>query len=422
MVSSRLRQLRDERGLSLRDLAKRTFHGKTYLHELETGRKSPTMQVAQRLDDVLEAGGELAALAAIRPGVRRREFVAAAGLATALPHTLLAHGRHVGAATPGRLAARIARLRRLDNHLGGADTHHLYAAEVDATARLVRDGAYDESTGRQLLAVLAEQAQLAGWAAFDAGNHRDADRLYRLSLAAARDAEDASLAANGMAFLAYQQLALGGQAADTAAAACDTAGTAATIGVRALLHLRTAWAYAVAGDAAAVDRHLDIGTTCLAEHDDRPDPDWVYWVDRTEDEIMTGRCWSVLHRPVRAIPVLERALAGFDDTHARDKALYLSWLADAYIDANEIEQACATAAAAIRLSGGIGSIRPGQRLDAVVARVEPHADLPCVIELRALAAEVSRRNAARLRSGGCFAMVCDDVDRDGGFVAMPVYV
>lgn len=106
---------------------------------------------------------------------------------------------------------------------------------------------------------------------------------------------------------------------------------------------------------------------------------------------MTGRCWAVLHRPMRAIPALERALAEFDDTYARDKALYLSWLADAYFDANEVEQACATAVTAVRLAGGAGSIRPGQRLDSVLNRLEPHADLPCVVELRALAAEMSRR-------------------------------
>ncbi|MFI1195533.1 helix-turn-helix domain-containing protein [Micromonospora sp. NPDC020750] len=389
--AARLRQLRDDRGLSLRGLAKLAHHGKSYLHELETGAKVPTSHVAQRLDKILEAGGELVALAAARPGLRRREFVAVAGLAATLPHTLLAHGRRVGADTPGRLLDRTARLRRLDNHLGGADTHRLYAAEVDATAHLIQDGSYDETTGRQLLAVLAEQAQLAGWAAFDAGRHPDADRLYRVSLAAARDADSAALAGNALAFLAYQQQALHRTATDTATAACDTAGTTATPGVRALLHLRAAWAHALTGDSAATERHLNVGTTCLTEHDDRPEPDWVYWVDRTEGEIMTGRCWTVLHRPVRAIPVLERALAGVDDTCARDKALYLSWLADAYLDANEVEQACATAVLAVRLAGGVGSIRPGQRLDSVLNRLEPHAGLPCVVELRALIAEVSRR-------------------------------
>ncbi|KAB1946096.1 helix-turn-helix transcriptional regulator [Micromonospora sp. ALFpr18c] len=384
-----MRQLRDAQRISLRNLAKITYHGKTYLHELETGMKKPTSQVAQRIDDALNAAGELVALAT-QPTIRRREFVAAAGLAAALPHTLLGHGRHVGPGTAGRLAERTARLRRLDNFLGGADTHRLYQAEADSTTRLIQEGSYSETVGRQLLAVLAEQTQLAGWAAFDSGRHADAERLYRTSLSAARDADDHALTGNAFAFLAYQQLALGQPAADTAAAGCETASTA-TPTVRALLHLRAAWAYAVEGNAAAADQQLAHGTTCLTEHDDRPEPDWVYWVDHVEGEIMTGRCWTVLRRPMRAIPVLERALARFDDTHSRDKALYLSWLADAYLDANEVEQACATAGTAIGLAGGVGSVRPAQRLNTFLNRLEPHAEMPCVVELRSLAAEASTR-------------------------------
>ena len=288
----RLRQLRAERGLCLRDLAKLTYHGKTYLHELETGAKSPTPQTARRVDDALQAGGELAALAATSHGIRRRELVAAAGVGrrTSGSHLLLAHGRRVGTATSAQLAERTARLRRLDNYLGGADTRRMYAAELEATTRLIQNGAYSQPTGRQLLAILAEQAQLAGWAAFDAGDHRDAEGKFRVSLAAARDAQDRALTGNGLAFLAYQQLTVGGRGADTASAACEAAGNTATPRVRTLLHLRAAWAFAVAGDAPTADGRLGIGTTVLAEQDERQEPDWVYWVDSTEGEIMTGRC------------------------------------------------------------------------------------------------------------------------------------
>jgi transcriptional regulator with XRE-family HTH domain len=62
-----LRRLRAERGLSLRDLARRAVHGKSYLHEIETGAKPPTVDLARRLDIALDARGELAAL--VQPGV-----------------------------------------------------------------------------------------------------------------------------------------------------------------------------------------------------------------------------------------------------------------------------------------------------------------------------------------------------------------
>lgn len=67
----------------------------------------------------------------------------------------------------------------------------------------------------------------------------------------------------------------------------------------------------------------------------------MFWVDETEVQIMAGRCWSELRRPLRAVPILESVLARYDDTHARDKALYLTWLAVAYLDAAEPEQAAA---------------------------------------------------------------------------------
>ncbi|AVT34327.1 transcriptional regulator [Plantactinospora sp. BC1] len=375
-----MRQLRAERGISLRELARVAFYGKSYLHELETGAKEPTQQAAQRIDDALGARGELTALATT--GIRRREVIARAGMAVALPQTMLDYGRRVGPEVPRQIAERTARLRRIDDYLGGADTYEMYTAELRSTVRLIEQGDYADTTGRALLSVCAEQAQMAGWAAFDAGRYGDAEQLYRTSLSAARDADDPPLAGNAMAFLAYQDLTLGRPATPTITAACDTAEPTATPGVRALLHMRRAWIHAVDQQHHEAERHLGIGVTCLTEQDERPDPDWVYWVDHEEAEIMTGRCWTVLHRPLRAIPILESVLNRYDDTHARDKALYLSWLADAYLDANEVEQCCTTAAKALRLSADVASVRPRQRIESLLRRLDPYARLGCVADLR----------------------------------------
>ena len=59
---SRLRALVEERGLTFRSLAARSFYSSSYLHDLASGKKPPTVEVARRLDDVLGAGGELVAL------------------------------------------------------------------------------------------------------------------------------------------------------------------------------------------------------------------------------------------------------------------------------------------------------------------------------------------------------------------------
>jgi transcriptional regulator with XRE-family HTH domain len=55
-----MRELRQLRGLSLRDLERLVFYGKSHLHSLESGTKPPTAEAAQRIDRVLSAGGELA--------------------------------------------------------------------------------------------------------------------------------------------------------------------------------------------------------------------------------------------------------------------------------------------------------------------------------------------------------------------------
>ncbi|MGY5131899.1 XRE family transcriptional regulator [Streptomyces nigrescens] len=318
--------------------------------------------------------------------VRRREFFkasAGAGLAIGLPELdQVKTGRRIGHIIPDQLRKRTARLRRLDDVLGGGDTYRVYLGEHLATKRLIRDGDYAEETGRALLSVLAEQAQQAGWAAFDGGKHADAGSLYEDSYQAATQAGDTSLAGNALAFLAYQKINGDRQAGiEIALSACHTAGPDAPPGVRALLQERLAWAYAVAGHASATEQALNDAETALSEDDGAPQPDWVAWVDRNELQIMTGRCWTELRRPLRAVPVLEDALAKYDDAHARDKSLYLSWLADSYMAAGEVEQAASITSRALDLSAGVASVRPRQRLAPTLRRLGNHRDLPAVAEV-----------------------------------------
>ncbi|MFF9097546.1 XRE family transcriptional regulator [Streptomyces sp. NPDC014802] len=319
--------------------------------------------------------------------MHRRGFLkstTSVGLAAALPdiaHAPSAGGR-IGSDVPRRLQQRTARLRRLDDVLGGGDTYRTYLSEYHHTRGLLRDGSYTQDTGRGLLSVLAEQAQQAGWAAFDSGRHAEARGLYEASHKAAQQAEDAQLAGNALAFLAYQQLPTDRQAGvQVAARSCATAGPHAAPGVRALLYERLAWAHAVAGQADETEHALEAAHDALAEADDAPQPDWASWVDSTELQIMTGRCWTELGRPLRAVPVLETALSQYDNRHARDKSLYLSWLARAYLQAGEVEQAARVTDQALDLSSGVASVRPRERLAPVLKRLAEHRSLPKVAAL-----------------------------------------
>ena len=307
-------------GLSQGALAQRLGVERSTVVRWEAGKTAPApwarpplaqaLQVSEeQLDDLLrEAEGDDAA-------VDRRAF---AGLATGLALVPLARARsgsRIGATHVQQLQLRTARLRRLDDHLGGMDTYAVYTSEMAATERLIKSASYSGATARALTGVLAEQAQMAGWAAFDAGRFTDSRRHYRHALTAAQESGDAGLEGNSLAFIAYEK-------ADSATAEESTrvAGTRTTPRVRALLHERLAWAHAVSGQALASERALEAAALAVSEPTTDPEPDYVFWVDPLEIDIMTGRCLSELGKS-RAIPVLESALTRYDDTHSRDKAL-----------------------------------------------------------------------------------------------------
>jgi tetratricopeptide (TPR) repeat protein len=147
------------------------------------------------------------------------------------------------------------------------DTYGVYVNEEAATEKLIKSASYSSSTARALTAVLAEQAQMAGWAAFDAGRYTDSRRHYRLALSAARESGDPGLEGNSLAFMAYEKAD-----SQTAAESTRVAGAAATPRVRALLHERLAWAYAVAGRASAAGRALDQAVAAVNEPTSGPDP------------------------------------------------------------------------------------------------------------------------------------------------------
>ncbi|WP_344800994.1 helix-turn-helix transcriptional regulator [Actinokineospora diospyrosa] len=279
------------------------------------------------------------------------------------------------------LANRTARLRRLDNHLGGRDTYNLYLSEMSSTIGYVKHAHSNPQLERELIKIIAEQAQLTGWAAFDAGMHAEARKHYQASLSAAREANDPALTGNALAFLAYQEVGTTGPNVALAEASFAAAEVDATPRVRALLLERKAWTYAVAGNYQATSRALEGARVALRAQDDRPEPDWVFWVDENEIEIMSGRCWTALGRPNDAVAALEAALANFDETHARDKSLYLTYLANALIDSSEVEQAAHVTARSMDLARGVGSVRPLALISEVMHRLREHRGLDPVSAL-----------------------------------------
>ncbi|NGN92642.1 helix-turn-helix transcriptional regulator [Nocardioides sp. KC13] len=166
----RLRELRNSRGLSLRQLATLAYVSKSQISEWETGRRRPSLDLAQTLDEALGANGELASLVIERP-------------TDVLVSAAIAAPRQIDAEQVEALPGTLAFSRRLDDSLPASAL--LPAVEgqwatVQILARDVRGPA-----ARDLHLVAAQYGQFAGWMNSQVRNDKRAESLLST---AARDA------------------------------------------------------------------------------------------------------------------------------------------------------------------------------------------------------------------------------------------
>ncbi|MFJ8754705.1 helix-turn-helix transcriptional regulator [Streptomyces sp. NPDC102441] len=296
-------------------------------------------------------------------------------------------GVRVGMGQVDDLQQRVHGLRLADDFLAGGDLMRPALRELRTAVRTFREHLYTETVGRQLLVQIGELAQIAGWIASDAGQHAEAERIYRLGLSAATQAEDRTLAGNLAGSLAYQLSNTGREleGLHLARAALDGAGSDAPPKARALYLDRVAWAHTKSGGTENTQQAMrtlgEASEALSTDSEGTESPAYLYWVDAGELQVMESRVYTELRRPLRAVPLLRDVLGRYDATHTRELALYLSWLAVAYADANEPEEAAATAERVISLSADVASERTAERVRVILARLAEYADVP---EVRAV--------------------------------------
>ncbi|MEV0237826.1 transcriptional regulator [Nonomuraea sp. NPDC050786] len=332
----------------------------------------------------LFAGTDAAPTLAVEESAKLASLADVPRVEDVLARVVSGTGRRVGAGTVVALESRVHALRLADDVVPGGELVEPAFRQLDQAVSLYRDSSHREDVGRAMLGVLAELAQVAGWIAADAGQAARAASTYRLGLSAAREAGDPALESNLIGSLAY--LTTNGPtpdaALDLAQAAVELANRSASPRARALAWDRMAWAQARVGVTGLATRALGEAATALTEAGPAPERPWLYWVSAGESQVMEARAYTELRRPLRAIPVLARVLDAYDTSHARELALYLSWLAVAFADAREPEAAAATAGRMFDLSDGMASHRTAERARTVLSRLSPYrADVPEVAEL-----------------------------------------
>ncbi|WP_206502210.1 helix-turn-helix domain-containing protein [Streptomyces chrestomyceticus] len=391
-IGANIRQLRERRGWSQARLAREICRaagvrgepvGRQEVSRWETGKRTPREWLpflAAALGVSVDTLGESQRLAE-PPLPTLADYLPAED---SLAPLSAREGRRVGIGIVADLQQRVHGLRLADDVIAGGDLIRPALRELRSAVKLYRESTHVGKVGRELLRQIGELAQIAGWIASDAGQHEEAESIYRLGISAARQAEDHTLAGNLAGSLAYQLSNTGREVegVQLAHAALADAGADAPAKARALYLDRVAWAHTKTGEAQSAMRALGEASEALTRDSGGNEaPAYLYWVDAVELQVMESRVYTELRRPLRAVPLLRDVLSRYDATHTRELALYLSWLAVALADANEPEEAAVTAERVLTLSADVASERTAERGRVILARLEEFRDVP---EVRAV--------------------------------------
>ncbi|RZU48485.1 helix-turn-helix protein [Krasilnikovia cinnamomea] len=346
----RLRQFRQRRGLSVRQLAALSRYGKSYVHDLETGRRVPNPAVARRLDEALDAGGGLVHLAA--------------------PHTepALVHALTLPvAASPAdqpMTDEHVQQLHETVKHLVALDTLHgsesLYATAVrafrNAHRRLATAGA-EQAARSDLQVVIAEVGEVAAWLAYDS-EHQDISRqIANEAMLIARMAGDSSMQRFLLSHLSMQATYLerGSEALDLAnRVIAERPRSRRVVG---MMRVRRARALGQLGDGTRALAELQRASGELAGGVGPNDPAWSWWLHSAELAVHEARIRSAAGDGRGSVAASERSVRELPAGQGRDQALYRAWLVSDLVDVGAWRDAGEVAEQLIARSAVAGSAR-----------------------------------------------------------------
>ncbi|MGH8901633.1 MAG: helix-turn-helix domain-containing protein, partial [Egibacteraceae bacterium] len=404
LLGSRLRRLREERGLSQQRLASLVSFSSQHVGAVERGAAPVSGEFVAECDAALDAGGCLLelfpAVVAERAAERHRRQSrrraeqgrfsdrSRGGVPPGIPEVSLPGAVPARAAAMG--AARQPRVSRIDAALVEdlelvTDSHRrlyhrLKSSELLApvtshlrVATCLLEGAATAPLRRRLAAIAVEAAGLAAWLAFDLNNDRMMKEYYRQSVAAVDEAGDRALGAYVVGFRAAAAMGL----ADLRASlrhlgeANGRAAHSATATMQAWLAGLHAQAWAMTSDASSCRCALRRADTAMGRARPDEDPAWMYAFDRARLAGQRGACFLALRRPHDARAALREALASLGPTCSRHRANLLVDLACTHLQTRDLAEACRLLHVAHEIFVEAGSAAGLRRIERLCAKLRP---------------------------------------------------
>jgi len=288
--------------------------------------------------------------------------------------------------------------RRLDNQYGGGHVRESVVRYLDReVAPLLQDGRFTATTGRALFSAAAEATQLAGWCAYDTGEHGIAQRYLIHALDLARAVGDDCLGAEILAAMSHQATYLGNATAaiDLAQAAGRTAQRAGVPVLVAEAAVMEAHAHARRHDGRACAASLTTAEQALDRADRSRDPQWIAYFDEAYMSAKFGHCFRELGQAKQAERFAARSLH-MDGRYVRGRAFNLALLATVHAQQGEPERACTIGTEALTLTAELKSARATDYVRKLQSQLAPHAKAPTVRRFNArVNATLSDRAQAR---------------------------
>jgi transcriptional regulator with XRE-family HTH domain len=362
-------------------------------------RGTPSLHRLARLAQIYEvtASDLLAGWADFRPvlpaaersrypvDVNRRQFIGLGSLAlSALPLPAGKQLPRIGASDLAVLETNLLALWHADEARGGAAVYQDVCSQLVAVRELRERTTYGSTVGRGLLVVPGTLDELAGFTAYDAGDHSTAQAHFHAALRTARVADDNELATYVMAQLANQASYLGHgvEVVELTEAAQRISHSFARPRLIAVLSSREAEGHALRGDARAASEALGRAESELADAGDDGD-EWFAYFTPEMLAASKGRTWLALGAPAAAERATSDSVGG--GLARRPLALNHVEHAGALIASGQLDHAAAVTVETVKLGQDVASGRLRRALTSLRPAFEGHeANAQVAVALDAL--------------------------------------
>ncbi|MEU9686168.1 hypothetical protein [Amycolatopsis japonica] len=230
--------------------------------------------------------------------------------------------------------------------------------------------------GVEYFRAVAALTRLAGWTAYDIGQHALAQRYLYLGFRLAKAAQDKPLCGRILAGMSHQANFLGyfDRAVYLARAAAHGANGHATATTMALFHAMEARALASQGKATETAAALTAAEQWLDRSDPDKDPDWIRYFDRAELHAEFAHCFRDLGDASRAVEHAAASIAASENVYVRSLSFCRTVLATGHLQAGELEEALRVAEGVVDTAAELKSFRVISYLDDFRGRLQLHGN------------------------------------------------